>query len=140
MNPGSFYQLAIPHKDKIYLCYSIASSPEKLTHSSKMNTAAPEPGARVGQTSWKGRGVDMPPANPDISLKDPHIPYKRTWVLESVHLGTLQQVVLKSEPEISLSLRPLVIARVATCTSQLYAAVYSRDSCLPPSCNRPPKT
>lgn len=44
MNPGSSYQSAIPHKDKIYLLHSIASIPEKLTHSSKMNIAAPGAG------------------------------------------------------------------------------------------------
>lgn len=105
VNPGSSYQLAIPHKDEIYLCHSITSSPEKLIHSSKMNTAAPESGARVGQTSWEGRVVAMPPENPDISLRDPHIPYGSTTSSQVSSQGPLQQVaLLKSEPKMSLSL------------------------------------
>lgn len=47
VNPGTFYQSAIPHKDKIYLFHSITSSPEKLTHSPKMNIAVPGAAAEL---------------------------------------------------------------------------------------------
>lgn len=99
VNSGSFYQLAIPHKDKIYLLHCITSNPERLSHSSKMNTAAPESGTRVGQTSWKGRGADMPPANPDVSLKYPHILYKE-------YNGSLSQFTWAHPNKLSSNMNP----------------------------------